>query len=146
VQPALKGSLADSGDLGGLLRGEALDIAQHDRGPQRWRQPGQGSGQGQSQLVVLCLPGGVIDRRGRQLELLRSDRNVGRSAVPPCQCAVGLVHRDPVEPGEVAGPALEPGNAPPGAQHDFLGYLARLVGVPKQTQQQHVQAIGIRAG
>ena len=59
VQAALEGGLADPGDLRGLLGGQALDVAQHDRCPQRGRQLGQGLAEGPAQLVVLGLPGRV---------------------------------------------------------------------------------------
>src|SRR5436190_1578810 len=74
---------------------------------------------------------------------------VGPSAAgadPLLQRAVGLVHRDPVEPGEVAGLTAEPGDAPPGAQHDLLGHILGFGAVAEQPVQQHEQAIGVRAG
>src|SRR6266851_2498875 len=59
VQSALEGGLADPGDLGGVLCGESLDVTQHEGGPQRGWQLGQGPAQRPAQLAVLCLPGRV---------------------------------------------------------------------------------------
>src|SRR5262244_1057383 len=75
VQPALEGGLADTGDLGGLLRGQALDVAQHQGGPQRRWQIAQGPGQGPAQFAVLGLPGWIKRNEGGQLEFVRSERH-----------------------------------------------------------------------
>src|SRR6185312_8982774 len=146
VQPALERGLADAGDLRGLLGGEPFDVAQHDGGAQRGRQAGQGLVQGPAQFAVLGLPGGFLLRVGGQFQFPRADRDPGRPAGPLVQRAVGLVHRDPVQPGEEAGLAAEPGDAPPGAQHDLLGHVLGFGPVAEQPEQQHEQAIGVRAG
>ena len=97
-----------------------------------------------SSLFSACREGS--SRGIGQLQLVRPDRDTGRPAGPFLQRAVGLVDRDPVEPGEVAGLAAEPGDALPGAQHDLLGHVLGFAAVAQQPQQQHEQAIGVRAG
>ena len=51
-----EGGLADPGDLGGLLRGESLDVTQHEGGPQRGWQLGQGPAR-RSSLFSACRDG-----------------------------------------------------------------------------------------
>ena len=144
--PALESGQADVGDLGGLLGGEPFDIAQHDGGPQRRRQLGQGLAELPAQFADFGLAGWLV-RRGRgQLEFVRADRHAGRAAGLLVQRAVGLVDRDPVEPGEVAGLATEAGDALPGAQHDLLGRILGFAAVAEQPQQEHEQAICVPPG
>src|SRR5215469_40710 len=116
VQPALEGGLAGPRDLGGLLRGQPFDVAQHDRDTQRWRQLGYGAAEGGAQLARLGPPQRVVSGRRGQLQLPLPDGDASRPAGPLLERAVGLVDRDPVEPGEVAGPAMETADALPGSQ------------------------------
>ena len=129
VQSAFEGGLADPGDLGGLLRGESFDVTQHEGGPQRGRQLGQGPAQGPAQFAVLGLPGWVESGWRGQLQFAHPDRDSGRAPRSALQRAVGLVDRNPVQPGEVAGLAAEPGNALPGAEHDVLRHVLGLAAV-----------------
>jgi hypothetical protein len=145
VQPALESGLADARDLSGLLRGEPLDITQHDGGPQRGRELAQGLAQSPAQFAVLGLPGWVMSGGSGQLQFVRPDRDARWPTGLLLQCAAGLVDRDPVEPGEVAGVALEAGDAPPGAQHYLLGHVLGFAAVAQQPQQQHVQTVGVGA-
>jgi hypothetical protein len=79
VQSALEGGLADPGDLGGLLRGESLDVTQHEGVSQRRRQLGQGAAQCPAQFAVLGLPGWVESGWRGQLQFVCPDRDSCRA-------------------------------------------------------------------
>jgi hypothetical protein len=101
VQTALERRLADADDRRGLLRGEALDVAQdHGRTPLGGKLC-ERAFEGRVELAVECLRLGAQVRRlgDRGNRILTVRYGLGGWRRAPGQPSLGLVEGDPVQPG-----------------------------------------------